>query len=346
MSSKKDKGTAVDANTAKANAKGTSKGTDTKKVRTAIMAAVFGVLCIGLIAGINLGTLSGFGWDTFSALCPMGAFTTMIATKTMVPRAVVSIAVMAVLVLLVGRAFCGWVCPVPMIQRIGRFFKKGSKRRAEDEARETQMRDIAKYDLSCGHDCASCASCKQKHGKLDSRHAVLGGALVSTAIFGFPVFCLVCPIGLSFATVLIVWRLFSAGDMTLSVLLVPAILIIELVFLRKWCARICPIAGLMNLASRFSRTWRPQIDDTKCIETTTGHACSRCAIACQAEINLRHPDFGERTLDDCTRCRACLEACPTNAISMPFSAQGSRDAKGRRLVTIDEPLSGAGKQDA
>ena len=36
---------------------------------------------------INMGTLSGFGWDAFSALCPLGAFTTMLATKTMVPRA-------------------------------------------------------------------------------------------------------------------------------------------------------------------------------------------------------------------------------------------------------------------
>ena len=42
--------------------------------------------------------------------------------------------------------------------------------------------------------------------KLDSRHYVLGGALLSTAVFGFPVFCLVCPIGLTFATVLVVWR--------------------------------------------------------------------------------------------------------------------------------------------
>ena len=49
-----------------------------------------------------------------------------------------------------------------------------------------------------GHDCASCGACHAKrNGKFDSRHAVLGGAVLTTAVFGFPVFCLVCPVGLA-----------------------------------------------------------------------------------------------------------------------------------------------------
>ena len=66
------------------------------KIRTIVAAAVFCVLAVGLIAGINMGTLSGFGFDSFSALCPLGAITTMLATKTLVPRAVFSIIIMAV----------------------------------------------------------------------------------------------------------------------------------------------------------------------------------------------------------------------------------------------------------
>ena len=300
------------------------------KIRTIVAAVVFCFLAICLVAGINMGTLSGFGWDAFSALCPLGAFTTMLATKTMVPRAVFSIIIMALLVFVFGRAFCGWICPVPVLDKVRAFFRSPKKRKQLEQAKHDEMLDIAKFELGCGGkggNCGSCSACKQQRQKLDSRHYVLGGALLSTAIFGFPAFCLVCPIGLTFATVLVFWRLFANADMTVAVVLIPLMLIIELVFLRKWCTRFCPMAGLMNLMSRFSRTFKPTIDDSKCLETSKGTPCSRCAMACEADINLRHPEYGERTLADCTRCHSCVDACPASAITMPVVAKRGEKVK-------------------
>lgn len=311
----------------------------TNNVRSVVAVVVFVVLSIGLIAGIGFGTLSGFGWDTFSLLCPLGALTTMIATKMLVPRAVISFVLMAALVFVLGRAFCGWICPVPVLDRIRNFFRSPKKRKELKAARHDEILNVAKSELGCAHDCSSCSSCKEQRKKLDSRHYVLGGALLSTAVFGFPVFCLVCPIGLTFATVLVIWRLFAAGDMTWSVILIPAILVLELVFLRKWCTRFCPMAGLMNLMSRFSKTFRPVIDEDKCLESAKGTPCSQCAVVCEADINLRHPDFGERTLADCTRCRACVDACPAHAISMPFIAKNN--GGGMSQVVVREPLADA-----
>lgn len=38
----------------------------------------------------------------------------MVAAKTLIPRAVLSIVVAIALVLLLGRLFCGWICPVTL----------------------------------------------------------------------------------------------------------------------------------------------------------------------------------------------------------------------------------------
>lgn len=289
------------------------------KLRVVVAAVVFAALAVGLVVGIGTGTLSGFGWETISMICPLGALATMVAAKTVIPRAMVSLAIAAVFVLLLGRAFCGWVCPVPLAGRIRAFFRSAKKRKELARARRQEIVQAAKDDRFCPGGCPPCAdACARRRKRLDSRHYVLGGAILSAAVFGFPVFCLVCPVGLTFAAVLVLWRLFSAGDTTVLVVLVPLMLVIELVFLHKWCSSFCPIAGLMNLVARLNRTWRPVIDDAKCLETTRDAVCSRCAEVCESDINLRHLAMGEHALADCTRCRSCVDACPAKAISMPF----------------------------
>ncbi|MFR3091358.1 MAG: 4Fe-4S binding protein [Eggerthella lenta] len=217
---------------------------NSNKLRTIVAAAVFVVLSAGLIAGVSMGTLSGFGWETFSALCPLGALATMIATKTVVPRAVVSIVIMAVLVLAVGRAFCGWVCPVPLLDRVRGFFRSPKKRTALEQAKRSEMLGIAKSELgeaaasperaaSQGYRqrptaCLTIAGLLVVQGCVRSwiRAATCAAVQLSTAVFGFPVSAWCAPIGLTSATVLVVWRLFAAGDMTWSVVLIPLLLVV------------------------------------------------------------------------------------------------------------------------
>lgn len=168
--------------------------------------------------------------------------------------------------------------------------------------------------------CSACASpCGKAKGiKIDSRHGILAAALGSTLVFGFPVFCLVCPIGLTFATILLVINLFSHGDVTWSLIVVPALLIAEVLLFKKWCHKLCPLSAFMSLIAKLNRTFKPTIDNAKCLETAQDKKCGACGRACEEGIDPRHPELSEAAWSECTKCRSCVDACPAHAISMPL----------------------------
>ena len=179
-----------------------------------------------------------------------------------------------------------------------------------------------------------CIRDRAKGIKIDSRHGILAAALGSTLVFGFPVFCLVCPIGLTFATVLLVMRLFAFGDATWTVVAFPAIIALEILLLPKWCQRFCPLGALLSLFSGLNRTFRPQVDAEKCLREGRGKACNLCEQACPEGINLHDVAAGETTLNDCSKCRACADVCPERAITFPLLPK--KQAQATPLPVDDE----------
>ena len=147
-------------------------------------------------------------------------------------------------------------------------------------------------------------------------------------------FCLVCPIGLTFATVLLVMRLFAFGDATWTVVAFPAIIALEILLLPKWCQRFCPLGALLSLFSGLNRTFRPQVDAEKCLREGRGKACNLCEQACPEGINLHDVAAGETTLNDCSKCRACADVCPERAITFPLLPK--KQAQATPLPVDDE----------
>ena len=302
----------------------------TKNVRTLVALAVIVVVALGFALSGGIGTLSAFGLKDISLLCPVGALGSMIASHTVIPRAVASLAIAVVLVLVFARAFCGWVCPVPLVSKIRDAVSK--KKGGKAPAKEGAQAPLDEKEKSLLHGCSgSCKNCGVERAHFDSRHITLVGALLSAAIFGFPVFCLICPVGLTFATIFLVILLFGGGDVTWSVLVAPIVLLIEVVFFRKWCAKFCPISAFMSLIGKGNRTFRPTIDDSKCLETSKGAHCGQCAEACPVGIDPRHPERGA-LWSECMKCRACVDACPGKAIKMPFLPKKCGD--GTTKVTL------------
>lgn len=277
-------------------------------VRGLCIGVVFLIAFISAVFGTGGGTLSSMGIGSVAYLCPLGALESMLGGFAFVPRAVIALAFAIVLTLIVGKAFCAWVCPVPPLRS---FFS--TKKMKEREAEE-----VASAAKKAAQRCSTSGESKDRRSmELDSRHVVLCGTLGVTAIFGFPVFCLICPIGLTFAVMIGLVRLIGFNEPSLSILVFAAILFIELVFLRNWCSKICPLGALLSLVSKFNRTFRPSVDESKCLRSSQGQLCGTCAASCPQRIDPRD-NRGGAPVDECTRCGECSSACPAQAISFPL----------------------------
>lgn len=307
---------------------------NSKTLRTITALVIVAIVFVGFLTNLGIGTISAPGiWD-ISVLCPLGALGTMLASKMMVPRAVVSLVIMVVLIIVFARAFCGWMCPVPLVQKLRGIFTKPEKQAKAEKAKAVKQADAKAAEAAadfapltedekaalasgCEKDSkglAGCASCAKKRGEaVDARHFVLGGALLSTFIFGFPVFCLVCPIGLTFASAIALYRLIGFNEPAIEVLVFPALLVLELTVFRKWCHRFCPVGALLSLLSRGNRTFKPHVNASMCARHA-GSSCAACAQACPEHIDPC-ADLGDRSLAECTRCGACVNTCPAKALS-------------------------------
>lgn len=292
------------------------------RLRWLTIAVVFVVIVLGLVFREGTGTLCGFGYRSITAICPLGSLETMLASRTLLPVPLISLAIVFAIAVLLGRIFCAWVCPMPVMRR---WFRRP---KAEPEtARQGEASGFRPHPAG-----------KPSRIKVDSRHWVLVGALLSTAVFGFPVFCLVCPIGLTFGTVAVLWRLLHFNEPSWSLLVFPAMLVVELVVFKSWCRRICPLGALLSLMSSLNVFARPKVDETACLRTSKGVECGACEAACEEGIDL-HEAGRSQPLSECTKCMDCVDVCPVHAISLPFfpkKDKGQAAQAGRRDEEDDE----------
>ena len=326
------------------------------RLRALAALAFFLLFLLGLAVHTGWGTASSFGIDEIAAICPLGNLEAMLASKTFLPRALVGFAVFLVVAALLGRFFCGWLCPVPWVEKAlsklrapGRRFGLGLKESpAASETPRTSActttnassNTASESGKNAPRSCpsgASCASSSCKDCALASRvkekadqatektpYWILGGALASSAVFGFPVFCLICPVGLTFALTVALWRLFEFNETNWAILWFAGFLVLELLVLRRWCSRFCPLGALWTLASRLNRFFRPKAREDLCTRMTHGVPCTICRDVCPEGIDPASVANDPMLLARCTKCGACAAACPTGAVHFPFLADSGR----------------------
>ncbi|MGL5511871.1 MAG: 4Fe-4S binding protein, partial [Sporomusa sp.] len=219
---------------------------------------------------------------------------------------------------LLGRVFCGWVCPIPLMRKLlVNKVDEGQKDFTNQAANVGSGPPVFGDGNTPKAASSQEGSGSENNSSTGSGLVILGVTLGSSAIFGFPVFCLICPIGLVFATLFALIRLLHFNEPTIDIIVFPVIIIIELVLLKKWCSKLCPIGALLSLFSRFNRQLVPTVDHARCLEESCHTKCRRCRSVCSFDIDLKNGN-GTGDISECTKCRECADNCPVQAIRFPW----------------------------
>jgi polyferredoxin len=240
---------------------------------------------------------------------PLAALANALATGALYRGLLWSLAVI-VPTLLVGRAFCGWVCPLGTLNHLCSWTKSESKRgkRLIESNRYRPWQNLKYYVLA----------------------AVLAAALLGSGIGGLldpiPLAVRSISIGvlpaLSYAThgIALKQAYFRQGALFSAILL--TILLANLRITRFWCRALCPLGGLLGWISRGS-ILNLKKDAHACDQ------CNRCLVGCQGGDD---PIPGARwRKSECVLCFNCVGQCPTAGIAFQFTAKPVDAVRGPSL---------------
>lgn len=304
-------------------------------LRIGIAAAVLVVVFVCTFAHVPIGTLC--------ALCPVGFAEISVASGSIPWELLVGVLILLGVVFLLGRIFCSWICPTSFLKNVfGGRKPRGLTGRTGictgcagsdvcfggcdgtdleehvDLDVEATVSDTTVSDAT-GSLCAlSDPNDVRVRNNFLAQGIVLAVLLVVSFLVHFPVFCLFCPIGLVFGTMFAVSRMFITWQPGWELVVFPAILILELFVLRRWCSAICPLGfffGIMTkIRSKMGFLPKVKVNKGVCLH---GEGCEVCTTICPEDICAATSDA--RVLEDCTLCLDCKEHCPTRAISIGAS---------------------------
>lgn len=263
-------------------------------LRAAVQVGAAGLFLLPLLGlpGI-LGTWSASRFFGVALADPVAAFEAVIASgRVWWPLVVAALLVVGMHVVL-GRAFCGWVCPL------------GSLLELAD--RVLPLRRSLRW-LGCVR-----------------AEAVLAALLVGSLALGVPLYGLLSPVNLLLRVVL-----FGLGLEAL-LLLVP--LSADLALGRRaWCRKLCPTGAFYGLLGRVGLL-RVSLDRSACNHCGTcvtrcpmgGAEVLAPAVAGRAPAPEARPDL-------CTRCGDCVALCPSSALRFRVGFPETAPAPDRRAA--------------
>jgi ferredoxin-type protein NapH len=237
----------------------------------------------------------------------------------------VAVAVVFLLyMVLLGRFFCGWVCPMDLLFSL--FERKVSSMRAKPLTRPHRLGKVEKL----------------------LPVAAMAAYLALSVVLGKPFFTTYSPVA---ATTklgsILVGILYNIPGATIGLAMswatmvgiaLFANIVAEYVFgvKRFWCRFICPIGNIYGyIANRYSPFRVKLLRPERCL------GCNICSMACPMSIDLLEYIRSGRDITEprCFHCGRCVEVCPHHVLGLGF-----RLGRGPSGKTVSrEEAAGAGK---
>jgi ferredoxin-type protein NapH len=175
-----------------------------------------------------------------------------------------------------GRVFCSWVCPVNMITDLSNYIR-----------RKTGLNKIQ----------------KKQPATRSMRYWVLGLSFVISFILGVAAFELVSPIGMIHRGII-----FGLGFGWAAMLV---IFLFDLFVLKNgWCGHICPLGGFYSVVGKMSLI-RVDHKEDKC---TLCMKCKE--VCPESQVLFMVGKSSEQVLSgECTNCGRCVEVCDDDALN-------------------------------
>jgi ferredoxin-type protein NapH len=251
-----------------------------RAIRIGVLTAVILGVLIGEIAKLGVGNLSSLTLAGFSFLSPFEFLEVTVASQAVLPLDV-WLAALAILLatVILGRFFCGWVCPFALLRIIFRVKEPRAEYTPRIDSHSTEL-----DPSSIAH--TATAGIHIPVARTSARYAILVGVLALSALLRVPFFLLFWPMGLFFGFLFAVVRLFSTNQPSLELVIFPALLAIEL-SATSWCRSICPLGTMLSLTSGLNRLFRPVVNRETCL-VSRGVNCEVCHNACPEKIDLRN----------------------------------------------------------
>ncbi|MHA1770795.1 MAG: 4Fe-4S binding protein [Candidatus Thorarchaeota archaeon] len=222
---------------------------------------------------------------------------------------------MIIILTVLGRVACGWICPIGTIQDFATLPKRTKIRPAPNT--EKEMRRVKGYIFIIVFFLMAWVGITRLMGTSEDLVAVLG-IFADAAFDPFnPAYILfvvipqqVWPTGIDTLWYLSLWP----TTVWLQVGFVAFVFVVSIWFPRWFCRWLCPAGWLYGLFSRDALIGIGR-NPARCTPDT----CNVCEVVCPMNIRIRDFPYDHMYSADCILCLECKSHCPNKAIELRFS---------------------------